>query len=100
MPVATILAAYDKATHADDVKTFAAEGTLIGQGLSGTFRIVRDGRNEREDDVLGPRHETSLRVGDRLYVRNSNGNVRELRGYLRRRARTEELLRRFRGEDR
>ncbi|MBV8582029.1 MAG: aspartyl protease family protein [Candidatus Eremiobacteraeota bacterium] len=92
MPVATILAAYDKATHAADVTTFAAEGTLNGEGLTGTYRIVRDGRNEREDDVLGPRHETSLRLGDRLYVRNANGNVRELKGFLRRRALTEDLL--------
>ena len=48
MPVATILAAYDKATHADDVKTFAAEGTLRGEGLTGTYRIVRDGDKQRE----------------------------------------------------
>jgi predicted aspartyl protease len=92
VPVATILLAYDRATHADDVKTLVAEGTLSGEGLTGTYRIVRDGLNEREDDVLGPRRETSLRLGDKLYVRNSNGNVRELRGYLRRRALTEELL--------
>jgi hypothetical protein len=74
------------------VKTYAAEGTLAGEGLTGTFRTVRDGRNQREDDVLGPRHETTLRLGDRVYVRNANGNVRELRGFLRRRALTEELL--------
>ena len=92
MPVATILAAYDKATHADDVKTFAAEGTLSGEGLTGTYRIVRDGTNQREDDQLGPRHETTLRLNDRVFVRNANGNVRELRGYLRRRALTEDLL--------
>lgn len=53
---------------------------------------MRDGTKEREDDLLGPRHETSLRLGDKLYVRNSNGNVRELRGYLRRRALTERLI--------
>ena len=53
---------------------------------------MRDGVNEREDDVLGPRHETTLRLGDRIFVRNANGNVRELRGYLRRRALTEDLL--------
>jgi len=92
VPVATILAAYDRATHADEVKTFVAEGTLVGEGLTGTFRIVRDGVNEREDDVFGPRHEVQLRVGDRFFVRNANGNVRELRGFLRRRARTEELI--------
>jgi predicted aspartyl protease len=92
VPVARILAAYDRATHADEVKTFASEGTLAGEGLTGTFRTVRDGTNAREDDVLGPRHETTLRLGDRLFVRNSNGNVRELRGFLRRRALTEDLL--------
>ena len=92
VPVATILQAYDRATHADDVKTIVTEGTLAGEGLTGTFRTVRDGNNEREDDILGPRHETTLRVGDHVYVRNPNGNVRELRGFLRRRALTEELL--------
>jgi hypothetical protein len=92
VPVATIVAAYDRATHADEMKTFVAEGTLAGNGLTGTFRVVRDGTNEREDDTLGPRHESSLRIGDRLYLRNANGNVRELRGYLRRRALTEELI--------
>src|SRR5947209_9333540 len=92
VPVATILAAYDEATHADDVKTFVSEGTLSGEGLTGTYRIVREGPNEREDDQLGPRHETTLRLGDKVYVRNANGNVRELRGYLRRRALTEDLL--------
>jgi hypothetical protein len=90
--VSTILAAYDRATHADDVTTFVAEGTLAGEGLTGTFRVVRDGANEREDDVLGPRRETTLRVGDRIFVRNANGNVRELRGFLRRRALTDELI--------
>jgi Aspartyl protease len=92
VPVATIVAAYDRATHAEEMKTFQAEGTLSGNGLTGTFRIVRDGLNEREDDVLGPRHDTSLRLGDRFFVRNANGNVHELRGYLRRRAKTEELI--------
>ncbi|HEX3551034.1 MAG TPA: aspartyl protease family protein [Candidatus Elarobacter sp.] len=60
--------------------------------MSGTFRTVRDGEREREDDVMGPRRETTLRLGDRIFVRNANGNVRELRGYLRRRALTDELI--------
>jgi hypothetical protein len=90
--VATILAAYDKATHAEDFTTFVAQGTLAGEGLTGTYRVVRDGVNQREDDILGPRHETTLQLGDRVFVRNANGNVRELRGYLRRRVLTEDLL--------
>jgi predicted aspartyl protease len=92
VPVTTILAAYERATHADDVTTYVADGTLIGEGLSGTFHVVRDGTNEREDDDMGPRHETTLRLGDRMFVRNANGNVRELRGYLYRRALTEDFL--------
>lgn len=92
MSVATILAAYDKATHAEDLTTFVAEGTLAGEGLTGTYRVVRDGMNQREDDNLGPRHETTLQLGERVFVRNANGNVRELRGYLRRRVLTEDLL--------
>jgi len=92
VPVPTILAAYERATHASDVGTLVAEGTLSGEGLDGTFRIVRDGSDEREDDVLGPSHDTMLRLGDRLFARNANGNVRELKGYLRRRALTEELI--------
>ena len=86
------MAAYDKATHADDIASLVAEGTLSGEGLTGTYRVVRDGVNQREDDVLGPRHETTLQLGDRVFVRNANGNVRELRGYLRRRVMTEDLL--------
>jgi predicted aspartyl protease len=90
--VPMILAAYDRATHSDDMRTFVAEGTVAGEGLSGTFHSWRDGKRERDEDNLGPRHETTLRLGDRIFVRNPNGNVRELRGYLRRRALTEEFL--------
>lgn len=74
------------------MKTFVSEGTLQGEGLTGTYHTVRDGTNERDDDVLGPRRETTLRLGDRIFVRNANGNVRELRGFLRRRALTEDLV--------
>lgn len=42
--------------------------------------------------MLGPRSETTLRLGERIFVRNANGNVRELRGYLHRRALTDELI--------
>jgi predicted aspartyl protease len=90
--VTTILAAYDNATHSADVRTFAAEGTVSGEGLTGTFSSWRDEKHERDEDSLGPRHDTTLRLGDRIYIRNSNGNVRELRGYLRRRALTEQFV--------
>lgn len=92
VPVATILSAYDRATHAADMKSYVAEGTLVGEGLTGTFKTWRAGDDERDDENLGPRHETTLHLADRIFVRNANGNVRELRGYLRRRGLTEDLI--------
>jgi hypothetical protein len=92
VPVTTILAAYGRATNTATVKTVVADGTLSGQGLHGTFHLVRDGLNEREDDALGPQSESSLRLGDRLFARNATGAVRELRGFLYRQGLTEEFI--------
>jgi hypothetical protein len=91
-PIATILAAYDRATHAATVATIETEGTLSGEGLSGDFHSWRRGEDERDDERLGPRSETTLRRGTRVWVRNANGNVRELHGVLLRRALTEEFV--------
>jgi predicted aspartyl protease len=90
--VRTILAAYDRATHAAETQTYIAEGTIAGEGLTGAFHSWRDGDREREDETLGPRRQTTLRIGDRIFVRNANGNVRELQGYLHRRSLTEKLI--------
>jgi hypothetical protein len=92
VPVATILAAYDRATHAAETRTVVSEGTIDGEGLHGTFHSWRDGDNAREDDTLGPRHETTLRLGSHTFVQNPNGNVRELQGFLHRRTLTEDLI--------
>ncbi len=92
VPVATILAAYDRATNAAEIRSYVAQGTIVGEGLSGTFETWRSGTDERDEEILGPRHETTLHLGQRIFVRNANGNVRELRGYLRRRALTEDLI--------
>jgi len=87
-----ILAAYDRATHAADVATSEERGTLAGDGLTGDFHSWRRDDDERDDERLGPRTETTLHVGGRIWVRNESGNVRELAGYLRRRARTEDFI--------
>jgi hypothetical protein len=87
-----IFAAYDRATHAADIATIESEGTVSGEGLSGEFHSWRRGNDERDDESLGPRSETTLRVGDRIWVRNANGNVRELHGVLLRRALTAEFV--------
>ena len=91
-PVAEILAAYDRATHAAESETMEEQGTLSGDGLTGEFHSWRHATDERDEERLGPRVETTLHVGDRIWVRNESGNVRELSGYLRRRARTEEFI--------
>jgi predicted aspartyl protease len=87
-PVDQILAAYESATGGGKSHTFASTGTLSGDGLTGDFSIWRDGDDERDDERLGPRAETTLRIEGRTFVRTANGNVRELTGYLRRRERT------------
>jgi hypothetical protein len=74
------------------VNTIETSGTLSGEGLTGNVHSWRDGDRERDDESLGPRLETTLRVGDRVWVRNSNGNVHELTGFLLRRALTAEFV--------
>jgi predicted aspartyl protease len=91
-PVATILAAYARATHGVDVDTIETAGTIAGEGLTGEFHSWRAKDRERDDESLGPRLETTLRLGDRMFVRNSNGNVQELTGVLRRRALTADFV--------
>jgi hypothetical protein len=90
--MATILALYDRATHATDVATLEQSGTLAGEGLQGDFHTWRHDDRERDDERLGPRTETTLRLGDRIWVRNESGNVRELAGYLRRRTKTQDFI--------
>jgi hypothetical protein len=92
VPLATIFAAYQRATHTSDIATLETSGTIVGEGLDGDFHSWRRGGDERDDERLGPRTETTLRVGDRMWVRNANGNVRELHGVLRRRALTAEFV--------
>jgi predicted aspartyl protease len=91
-PVTEILATYARATHDTGLRTFESSGTVTGEGLNGEFHSWRAGGNERNDERLGPRSETTLRLGQRLYLRTANGNVRELTGFLRRRALTADFV--------
>ncbi len=90
--IGVILAQYDRATRENATTSFESAGTITGEGLSGDFHRWRSGSNERDDERLGPRTELTLRLGDRLYLQTSNGNVRELTGYLRRRALTSDFV--------
>jgi predicted aspartyl protease len=91
-PVPEILARYERATRDAGLRSFESTGVIAGEGLTGDFHSWRSGPDERDDERLGPRAETTLRLGDHIYLRTASGNVRELTGYLRRRALTAEFV--------
>jgi hypothetical protein len=90
--IETIFAAYRQAVGGPWTGTLETRGALSGEGLTGTFHEWRTGTSDRDDEALGMRTETTLRVGDRTWVRNANGNVRELHGVLQRHERTEAFI--------
>src|SRR5947209_13698809 len=63
-------------------KTVEISGAMQTAHIEGTFHIWRQGDNERFDENLGIRRETTLRVGEREFIRNATGQVRQLRGIL------------------
>ncbi|MBC5799062.1 MAG: aspartyl protease family protein [Candidatus Eremiobacteraeota bacterium] len=68
--------------------TLVIGGTESGAGLQGVFRSWLSGDRERGDESLGPRHERTLRLGERVWLSDENGDVREFTGVLARRERT------------
>jgi predicted aspartyl protease len=93
--VAEILAGYLRA--ADDpgvapVRRFEARGSVSGGQLNGAFHTWEDGDRARQDENLGPRTESTLRLGDRVFYANADGNVREFTGIMLRRDRTERFI--------
>jgi predicted aspartyl protease len=93
--VRTLLARYEHAVadaNAVDLDHVETVGTLSGAGLSGTFHDWSQGDDERSDENLGPRVERTLRLGEKLYAQDSNGNVRLLTGILARRDRTQRFI--------
>jgi predicted aspartyl protease len=75
-----------------EIERFESTGTLTGGGLAGTFHTWIDGDRERTDQNLGPRDEKTLRIGERLWFADSDGDVREFTGILARRARTQRFI--------
>jgi hypothetical protein len=73
-------------------RTLTTQGTLEGLALRGTFATWRDGSRERYDELLGIRTQRTLRLGDREFVQNENGDVRELHGLAARRQITEDFI--------
>jgi hypothetical protein len=78
--------------HLREPRTHETIGTLDGLGTSGEFHEWQDGDKERRDEQLGIRTERMLRVGDRLWMQNANGEIRELRGIVARRQVTEDFI--------
>ncbi len=95
-PVSTILANYQQAREkrgaTNHPVTLETEGTLSGAALVGAFHSWHDANHARFDQNLGAGTERSLRIGERGYIENAGGNVRELHGLLLRRARTQEYV--------
>jgi hypothetical protein len=86
---------YDRAmfdSNAPQANHFEVAGTIVGAGLTGAFRSWQDGDNERSDQSLGLRQERTIRLGERYFFVSSTGNVREYRGSLLRRSRTQTLI--------
>jgi len=65
---------------------------LAGSGLEGTFHTWESGERSRYEENIGGRTDVSLRIGEREYIVNQNGNVRELHGLLLARQRTEDFI--------
>lgn len=73
-------------------KYLEVRGLLTGAGLEGAYHTWQSGSSSRYEEQFGVREETSLRIGDRQYVVNQSGNVRELHGLLLRRQHTQDFI--------
>ncbi|HTV72167.1 MAG TPA: retropepsin-like aspartic protease, partial [Candidatus Acidoferrales bacterium] len=93
--VQDLVTLYDRAMtdpNAPAVQRFEVVGTIAGAALTGTFHEWQDGDDERTDQSLGLRQESTIRLGERYFFVSSTGNVREYRGSLLRRSRTQTLI--------
>lgn len=93
--VTELLAAYALAMSDPGARSYEREeeiGTISGQGLTGSFQTWIAGDRERDDQNLGVRSERRLRLGNRVWYENADGNVREFTGILLRRWRTQSLI--------
>jgi predicted aspartyl protease len=80
------------ALHVHAVKSLEIRGEVTGLNLQGAFHSWQNGDNERYDEAIGDRFESSLRLGDRQYIINQSGDVREVRGILAQRQRTADFV--------
>jgi hypothetical protein len=98
VPTSSILGVFDARKSAlaqlgqHEPQSIEMTGTLNGYALDGTFHSWHDGESDRFVQELGVRDEQTLRVGDREYAIDSSGDVRELRGLLSQRQKTEDFI--------
>jgi hypothetical protein len=78
--------------HVRTPRTHETTGTLLGIGIAGTFHEWQQGDSERRDESFGTRTERLLRVGERLWQQNPNGEIRELQGIVARRQVTVDFI--------
>ncbi len=94
-PLATILKMHLAAMASlqlHEPQTHEIVGTMAGVGLTGSFHEWQDGSNVRRDERLGSRTNSEIRIGDRTWVIDSSGSVRELTGLDARRQITEDFI--------
>lgn len=93
--VAILLSRYTRAISDNDVPKVAratSTGTVAGAGLTGVFHTWIAGESERTEQNLGPRSERLLRIRDRIWYADADGDVREFTGILARRERTQRFI--------
>ncbi len=93
--VALLLSRYSRAVADAGVPRIArvtSSGTIVGAGLSGEFHSWVLADRERTDQNLGPRSERTLRIGERIWYADADGDVREFTGILARRERTQRFI--------
>ncbi|GAC1524398.1 MAG: hypothetical protein NVS2B8_08190 [Vulcanimicrobiaceae bacterium] len=93
--VSILLSRYVRAVADADVPDIVheiAHGTIAGAGLTGEFRSWISADRERTEQNLGPRSERTLRVGDRIWYADADGDVREFTSILARRERTQRFI--------
>lgn len=81
-----------KALHVRPTQSLEITGAILGAGLDGSFHSWTAPAGERYDQWIGARFQSTVRVGDRQYALDENGNVRELRGLMQQRQRTEDFI--------
>lgn len=84
---AAIAAMHVRAAHSSELI-----GMVSGAALQGTFHSWKSGDDERYDENTGVRRESTFRLNGREYAINENGAIRELRGLLLQRQRTEDFI--------